>query len=123
MIDTAREGFVFTLDATLALLITSTILAVAMVSFAQIKPPATEELLILQKEHDLMKHWLIAGATEHEMTEQIEKLFGNIGVKLGVNGKVVLYRKASVARSAITSRLVILNTKAVARKIVLTVFN
>ncbi|MCD6478802.1 MAG: hypothetical protein J7L44_02840 [Candidatus Diapherotrites archaeon] len=118
-----RNGFVFSLDATLALIIISTIIGIVIVSLSYAEQPTIEELLILQKEHDLMKHWLVTDASEQEMVEQLQELFVNEGVRLEVDGITIFYRENSNSKKAISSRLIIFDKELNAREIVLTVFN
>jgi DNA/RNA endonuclease YhcR with UshA esterase domain len=117
------NGFVFSLDAAISLIIISVIIAITIVSLSYVEQPTIEELLIMQKEHDLMKHWLVTDASEQEMVEQLQELFGNEGVKLEVDGITIFYRENNNTKKAISSRLVIFDKELNAREIVLTVFN
>ena len=71
-----KRAFIFSLDATLCLVMVAVVIIATFISIANIKLNQ-HELLILQKEHDLLKHWLKTRASEGEMIEQANALLTN----------------------------------------------
>jgi len=117
-----KAGFIFSVDSTIALLTIAASAAMVFYLLAALKQPRIEELLILQKEHDLMKHWLLQSPFEQEMIEQAEKLFGK-NFSLEIDGKNFFANSNSDFKNSISSKLLLIDRDLKVQEIVLTVYD
>lgn len=117
----SEKAFMFSLDATLCFIIAAIIIIATFISVAGTKPDQSE-LLILQKEHDLLKHWLKTRASEDEMIEQASTLLSNESFAIEINGQSVFNSGNTTGKKAVSSLAFIFDDELNVRKVKLTVF-
>ncbi len=117
----AKSGFVLSLEATLSLLIVASISILAL-SPAQ-KPDSLAELLILQKEHDLLKLWLKTRCSDADMIRQAKELFSGQEFELEINGIKVFTSYSGGSKTAISAEVFIVDEGLNMKKVKLTVFH
>jgi hypothetical protein len=111
------RGISPSIEAALSLLV----LTAVILSTPNAESPGLQDLLILQKEHDLMRIWAREGIPEiNEMKSDFKFAFGNKGGKIEVNGRVVLIGPES--KEAISAQMDFFDWNLGKRKVVLTVF-
>jgi len=118
----SKRAFIFSLDATLCLVIVAVVIIATFISIANIRLNQ-HDLLILQKEHDLLKHWLKTRASENEMIEQANALLANESFTIEINDKKVFSSGDTASNKAISSSAFIFDEELNVKKVKLTVFN
>ncbi|MCD6246995.1 MAG: hypothetical protein J7J87_00990 [Candidatus Diapherotrites archaeon] len=116
-----KRAFVLSLDATLCLVIVAVVIIATLISIANIKLNQ-HELLILQKEHDLLKHWVKTRASEDEMIEQANALLANENFTIEINDKKVFSSGDTASNKAISSTAFIFDEELNVKRMKLTVF-
>ncbi len=116
-----KRAFIFSLDATLCLVMVAVVIIATFISIANIKLNQ-HELLILQKEHDLLKHWLKTRASEGEMIEQANALLTKGGFIIEINDKKVFNSGDTTSNKAISSSALFFDEELNMKKVKLTVF-
>jgi hypothetical protein len=111
------KGISPSLEAALSLLV----LVAIILSTPSAESPGLQNLLILQKEHDLMRIWARGGLPEiEEMASDFKFAFGNRSGKINVNGRVVSIGPES--KEAISAQMDFFDWNLGRKKVVLTVF-
>jgi len=99
---TKTKGFVFSLEATIALIL----FVLMLVALPTHNTSSLKELLILQQENDLLRVWSAKQSSTQEMLSDIKLLFGENG-ELWINETQL--NKAKVAKNSISSEGIILD--------------
>lgn len=94
-----ENGFWYSLDAILALLIVTGIL----LAMPPIPNPDWTPVIVAQKQHDLFKYWLSRELpTVFEMSEDVQWVFPHNGFELTVGNQTVSQNNTGLQRNAST---------------------
>lgn len=120
MISNRANGFVFSTDATFSLIVITAIVALAFYMLSSLKLHEIDELLVLQQEHDLMKHWLLQRPSHQEMIAQAQKMFGK-NFSIEADGQF-FGSKGNGLGNSISSRLLVIDKDLKVQEIVIKVY-
>lgn len=117
------NGFVFTMESSIAAMLFAVVAFSALGIFYFSEDPRTEELIILQKEHDLLKIWLLERPTKEKMVSDAKEIFGE-RFSLIIDGKKVFDgNKGRENSNAISSKLLIIDKNLKETEIVLIAYD
>lgn len=97
-----NKGFIFSLEATLALIIFGT----ALLFLFQPTEISLKEVIILQQSNDLLKVWSIDYPTASEAINDCEQMFGN-GFDLEIGGLKI--KESDLSGDSITTNAILLD--------------
>ena len=97
-----QKGFVFSLEATLALIL----FGLMLFTLPQVQTTSLKELAITQQANDLLRVWSAKETNENEMILDTQKLFGQ-NAEVWINEKQIL--SAQKKKNAIASEGTILD--------------
>ncbi|MEM4662708.1 MAG: hypothetical protein QXM75_01675 [Candidatus Diapherotrites archaeon] len=103
---TKKSGFIFTIDSAISITLLAVLTFFAIAVFANSNTPNIDDLITLQKMHDLMKIWLLENSPNEEMIEQAKTLFGENFV-LRVNGHTIF--EGNKTGALLSTKMVVLN--------------
>lgn len=114
------KGFYLSLEAIISLLLLSAL--IVMQTPEQETNTGLKELVILQKENDLLRVWLIQGSfNEKEMVEDFQFVFPNANGKITVDGKEIVIGKQE--KNTVASSTLFFDNIMAMHSIKLSVFN
>lgn len=117
------NGFVFTMESSISAMLFAVVAFSALGLFCFSEGPRTEELIILQKEHDLLKIWLLERPPKEEMVNDAKEMFGE-RFSLIIDGKKVFDGNIGRENSnAISSKLLILDKNLKETEIILIAYD
>ncbi|MCX8190040.1 MAG: hypothetical protein N3F05_02310 [Candidatus Diapherotrites archaeon] len=113
------KGYIFTMDSSVSAMLFAVIAFFALSSIYFSEAPKADELIILQKEHDMLKIWLLERPSKEIMVNKAKEIFGD-SFSLTIDGKRVFDCSKS-CRNAISSKLIALDKNLEETEIILTV--
>jgi len=99
-----KKGFVFSLEATLALIL----FGLMLFTLPQIQTTSLKELAISQQQNDLLRVWSAKESSESEMSTDTQKMFGQ-NAEVWVNKKQLL--PSQKKKNALASEGILLDEK------------
>jgi hypothetical protein len=115
------KGFTTTIEAIIALIFLSSIIILSQ-NFNESKP--LNEVLIIQKGHDLIKVWVIGGEKSlNEMVKDFKQAFPNLAGEIIIDNSIKRIEKTGIkTKNLIVLKGFYLNEKNELKKIILKIF-
>ncbi|MEM4598092.1 MAG: hypothetical protein QW400_00155 [Candidatus Diapherotrites archaeon] len=117
------NGFVFTMESSISAMLFAVVAFSALSIFYFSEGPRTEELIILQKEHDLLKIWLLQRPTKEEMVNDAKQIFGERFSLITDGIKVFDGNKSRGNSNAISSKLLVIDKNLKETEIILIAYD